>query len=212
VADRQPPEITLLGSNSYSHAGMVLGRAFQDDPLWTAVMPDPEERRAQLTAMFSGLAKTTVAAKGVAETTSGIEGVALWLPPGRDIGLWAMLTSGLALPRFAMRLRAPDRRRMSAVLRQVDQRRKELMPEPHWYLSAIGVEPESQGRGVGSALVRSGIEKASHEDRPLYLETETKGNVGYYEHLGFEVVEEMVAREIDLPLWLMIRRSAARSR
>ena len=83
------------------------------------------------------------------------------------------------------------------------------MPEPHWYLPAIGVEPEHQDRGLGSALMRAGIRRADRDGKPIYLETETEGNVGYYEHLGFEVVEEMNATGVDLPLWLMSRRLSA---
>ena len=59
---------------------------------------------------------------------------------------------------------------------------------------------------MGSDLVRGGLRKADRDDTRVYLETETAGNVGYYEHLGFEVIEEIVARGLDLPLWLMLRR------
>jgi ribosomal protein S18 acetylase RimI-like enzyme len=160
--------------------------------------------------MFTGLTKMTIAARGFAETTRGIDAVALWLPPGMDLGLWAMVKSGFALPRFAMSLTGPDRKRMMAVLRQFEQRKKALMPDPHWYLSAIGVDPDRQREGLGSTLVQSGIRRADHDNTAVYLETETEGNVGFYRHLGFELIEQVTATGLGLPVWLMIKRPHAK--
>jgi ribosomal protein S18 acetylase RimI-like enzyme len=184
---------------------MLLGRAFQDDPLWGAMFPDPDTRPDFLVAMFTALTKTTVAAQGLAETTSGFDAVALWLPPGKDSGFWAMTRSGFALPRFAMRLAAQDRNHMLAVVRQFEERKKALMPDPHWYLAAVGVGPERQGEGLGSTLVRAGIRRADDGNASVYLETETEGNVGFYQRLGFEVIEQITAVGLDLPVWLMLR-------
>lgn len=79
------------------------------------------------------------------------------------------------------------------------------MPNPHWYLEAIGVDPEREGRGFGSALVRAGMQRADRDQTPVYLETETERNVRFYKHLGFEVVEQTSAAGLNLPLWLMVR-------
>ena len=205
VVDPLPSGVIPLLPKDYAAAGGVLGRAFLDDPLWLALMSDPQTRQAGLATMFTGLAKTTAAANGVAETTPGLEAVALWLAPGKELGWWPMVRSGMAMPRFVMTLPSRDRRRLMAVLRQGDQRRKEHMPGPHWYLEAIGVDPEHQGVGFGSALVRAGMRRADRDGMPIYLETETEGNVRFYEHLGFDVVEQTVAAGLSLPLWLMVR-------
>jgi len=194
-----------LGSKEYARAGEVLGRAFYDDPQWTALVPDSEVRRSRLSKMFAGTARMTAAARGVAERTSGLEAIALWLSPGRDIGPWAMVKSGFASARWVITPPVQDFRRLMAVFRQFNGRRKKLMPEPHWYLMAIGVDPLHQGRGFGSALMRSGIRRADHDNRSIYLETESELNVGFYERLGFDVIEEMTIVEIDLPFSLMIR-------
>ena len=205
MADAPLRGVTPLGPTDYPRAGAVLSRAFLDDPLWVAVMRDQQMRQVRLAEMFTALARTTVAARGVAETTPGLVAVAFWLRPGKDIGWWAMVKSGMAMPRFTMTLPGEERRRMMAVLRQLDQRRRQLMAEPHWYLTAIGVEPEHRGEGFGSALVRSGMTRSDREGTPIYLETETQDNVGYYQHLGFDVIEQTVATGLGLPVWLMIR-------
>ncbi len=203
--------LMLLPPKECARAGAVLGQAFHDDPLWAATFTDPDKRPDLLISMFTALAKTTVAAGAPAETTPGVDAVALWLPPGKDFGFWAMVKSGFALPRLALRMPAPDRKRMMAVLGQLEDRKKALMPEPHWYLSAIGVHPEHQGAGVGSALVRSGIRRADHDNSPVYLETETEGNLNFYRRLGFEVIEQVTAAGLGLPVWLMRRPSSLRT-
>lgn len=201
-----------LPAKEYALAGAVLGRAFQADPVWRATFSDPDTRPELLAAMFTALTKATGAARGLAEATPDIDGVALWLPPGKDIGFWPMVKSGFALPRFVMSLPAPDRKRMMAVLRQLEERKKALMPDPHWYLSAIGVDPKRQGEGLGSTLVRSGLHRAEADHTPIYLETQTAGNVGFYQYLGFEVLEQITAAGLNLPLWLMRHPPSANDR
>ena len=201
----QAVEVTPLDATESSRAGAMLGQAFRNDPMWVDLMPDPDRRPEMLATMFSALVRTTCAANGVAERTPDVKGVALWLAPGGDMGWWAMLRSGLALPRATMRLPGKDRKRMLGVLRQVGDRRKVLVPRPHWYLSAIGVDPESQGEGVGSALMRHGMARADDGRHPIYLETDTERNVRFYRNLGFEVLEEFTPGGLSVPLWLMTR-------
>jgi ribosomal protein S18 acetylase RimI-like enzyme len=199
----QPPP------HDHDRAGATLGRAFSDDPLWAATFSDPDSRPETLVRMFTALIKATAAARGVIEATSDVDGVAVWMPPGTNIGLSAMVKSGLALPRFAMGLQGPDRKRMMMVMRQLGDRRKTLMPDQHWYLAAIGVSPDRRGEGLGSELVQSGIAAADQASVPIYLETETAANVDWYRGRGFEVVEQVTATGLGLPLWLMIRRPTA---
>jgi ribosomal protein S18 acetylase RimI-like enzyme len=85
------------------------------------------------------------------------------------------------------------------------RRRKANVPEPHWYLAALGVDPPYQGRGLGRALVRDGLDWADMDGKIAYLETETESNVGFYEALGFDVVEEVTMDRLNLPMWLMAR-------
>lgn len=187
-------------------AGVVLGSAFLDDPLWTGVLASNDRRLSQLIEMFTALTRATVGAGGVAEATQGTRAVALWLPPGKDLGFVSMLRSGFALPRFAMKLPGPDRKRMMAVLRQIGDEKRTLMPEPHWYLSAVGVVPGQQGEGLGSSLVRAGLARAHHDGVPVYLETETDSNVTFYEHLGFRVIGEVTATGLGFPVWMLVWR------
>jgi ribosomal protein S18 acetylase RimI-like enzyme len=72
----------------------------------------------------------------------------------------------------------------------MDKIHKKRVPEPHWYLMVVGVDPELQNRGVGSALVKEGLARADQSGHPCYLETSEKRNLAFYERLGFVVLEE----------------------
>lgn len=187
-------------------AGGVLGRAFCDTAQWTPFLPDPNVRERKLEQMFTGTVKLTYAAGGVVERTPGFEGVALWLPPGRSIGFWPMVKSGFASSRFALRPPRPNMRRMMAMPREFDESHKQQMPDPHWYLMALGVDPPYQRRGYGRALVRSGSQRANGDNKPIYLEAETDANATFYKKLGFEVLGELTIEAIDLPFSLMIHQ------
>ncbi len=58
------------------------------------------------------------------------------------------------------------------------------------YLWFIGVDPLSQGRGIGSNMLREIIDNSNSNNRPIYLETSTVKNLPWYEKFGFEVYNE----------------------
>lgn len=62
--------------------------------------------------------------------------------------------------------------------------------EGHWYLVVAGVRPEVQRRGLGSLLMRRGLEAADSTGTPVYLETADRANVAYYEQFGFAVIHD----------------------
>ncbi len=77
--------------------------------------------------------------------------------------------------------------------------------EPHWTLAAVGVDPERQGSGLGTRLIRPMLERCDAEGALAALETSSPGNVRLYERLGFAVTGE-----VEVPagprVWLMRRR------
>lgn len=204
---RMPPSgVVRVDLEDRAQAGEVLGRAFYDTEQWAALLPDATVRGKKLRQMFAGTVKLTYAAGGVVERTAGFEAVAAWLPPGRTIGAWAMVKSGFASTGFMVTPPFPNFRRIMATLRQFDASHKSHMPDPHWYLMILGVDPVHQGSGHGSALVQSGIRKANRDNTPAYLETEKGPNTSFYEKLGFEVLSEITIEAIDIPFSLMVRQ------
>ena len=197
--------IRVLPAEDFDAAAGVLARAFDTTEQWRRMVPlEGDARVRKLDEMFRGTLTTAAAAKSLTETTADLEGVAIWFPPGRTMGMWPMIRSGFAGSRFLLTRPRLSFRTFMRALREFEASHKRVMPEPHWYLMALGVDPEHAGCGHGSALVRHGIEKAEADGKPAYLETELD-NVGFYERLGFTVVEEVLIKAIDLPFALMRR-------
>ena len=71
--------------------------------------------------------------------------------------------------------------------------------------AAIGTSTASQGRGVGSALLRDMLDRIDEEQVPAYLESSNIRNVPLYERHGFTVVEEIRLGRDGPQMWRMWR-------
>ncbi|MBN1246539.1 MAG: GNAT family N-acetyltransferase [Anaerolineae bacterium] len=201
--------IVCLQPQQRDAAATLLAQAFSRDPIYVALLPDPEVRTRSAELMFRGVL-TYVLRYGEVWTTDKLWGVAAWLPPGKTkVTFWRMLRTGFALARGMRGYPPQPRRTLLRVFSRQDKEHAELVPEPHWYLWTLGVAPDRQGHGVGSALLRPVLARADAARVPCYLETETDYNVAFYRRRGFEVVRKAVAEEIGLPLWSMVRQPGA---
>ena len=77
--------------------------------------------------------------------------------------------------------------------------------EPHYYLPFLGVEPENQGRGMGSALMHPVLSRCDADRTAAYLESSTPRNRALYERHGFEVMSEFKLGSRGPSLWRMWR-------
>ena len=99
-----------------------------------------------------------------------------------------------------------DMRRGLPLFRYMEPAHKRLAPFDHWYLQCLAVDPKSQGNGYGSLLLKSMFERIDQEKLPTYLETNTEGNVSFYQRHGFEVAEHKIVLGTDVPFWCMLRQ------
>jgi ribosomal protein S18 acetylase RimI-like enzyme len=108
----------------------------------------------------------------------------MWLPPGvePDSERLTVLTEQHAPPE-----------RQADMTKVFEQMGKFHPKEPCWYLPLIGVDPTSQGRGYGSALLRYALEQIDRTGAPAYLESSNPSNVPLYERHGFEVLGSIQA-------------------
>lgn len=163
----------------------VLGRAFADDPVWRWMFPRHPERMARMFAMLLRHAPLPNGVTELAEDDGRILAGAMWDPPGR----WQPSPT-TQLRQLPVMLRALGTRTF-AVLRGLGEIERTHPVEPHWYLSVIGTDPVAQGRGLGSALLRSRLSRCDDQRFPAYLESSKERNIPYYEKFGFKVTGEI---------------------
>lgn len=186
-------------------AAEVWARAFVNYPMMTYCCPDARRRERHL-ERYLGWAINYGLRYGEVYTTPDIAGVSIWLPPGRThITVWRCLMAGfLPLP-FLIGLGCFVTRTMKNE-RLVHRAHRETMQGPHWYLSALAVDPGRQGWGIGRTLMRPGLQSADAQNLPCYVETHDEKNVPFYEKHGFELTGSEPIPGSDLRFWYFVRR------
>lgn len=179
-------------------AARAAADGFFDNEIWVWMLPRDWQRRRILPRHYRAMIRTVYMPRSAAWTTPDTAGTALWFPPG------------------TLRLRGRERfAEIASLLPEgIDcfgraTRWEELISEyhprePHWYLQTLSVRPEAQRAGVGTALIRPGLDRADAEDVSVYLETQRFSNVPYYERFGFELTGEISLPDSP-PVWLMSR-------
>ena len=185
----------------------VLARAFAHDPYVSWLTGDAPERNLRMRMWWAGILRHASGGLRETWTTDDVSGVAIWLPPGRRAS--SVLDSLRMVPALARLTGWRRLREVAAATELLEARRRAHVPGPHWYLSALGVEPDRQRQGIGSALLRIVLDRADSDRTPAYLETATARNVLLYERHGFEMVEELILPRTDVRGWLMLRSPAA---
>lgn len=189
---RQIPEIADL-----------LSRAFVDDPYFAFLAADAPERRQRMREGWRGILRHGSAGLSETYTTDDIGGVAIWLPPGH--GGPSLIDSLRMMPAMGRLAGWRRLRTVASAMEALERRHRHHAPADHFYLSALGVDPDRQGRGIGTALMQPVLDQCDRGGIPAYLETATARNVILYERLGFEVVEELTLPASDVHGWLMLR-------
>jgi ribosomal protein S18 acetylase RimI-like enzyme len=194
-------DVVRIGRDRLQEASEVLARAFQDDPAWVWLVPDAQRRADLLPWLFR--IGFDVTAADVYATPGPILGAARWLPPGRQaLKIGATLRALVTTP---LRLGAATGPFL-AYGRSVEQLRAEVAGGAHWYLAGIGVDPSAQRHGVGTALMRPGVQSAAKAGLPTVLLTNNETNVTFYEKQGFRVVREARTPENGPKAWAMVKR------
>jgi predicted N-acetyltransferase YhbS len=82
--------------------------------------------------------------------------------------------------------------------------------EPHLYVLVLGVDPARKGQRLGRQLMQHVVAEAARARVPAYLETSNPVNLGFYARFGFEVCQELHARDEAPPVWTLLRPAGTR--
>jgi ribosomal protein S18 acetylase RimI-like enzyme len=181
----------------------AMGAAFEDDPVASWFWKKPTGRREYIRGWYELVAREHYLEHGevfIAEEDGEVAGCSMWSPPGR----WRftsrveMAASRYAIPRLGLRVPIA-----SIAMRRIERRHPEA---GHWYLSELGVRPQSQGQGYGSQLMFEILARCDRERVPAYLESSTERSRALYERHGFRTTEVIRMPRGGPPLWLMWRQ------
>ncbi|MDQ4069948.1 MAG: GNAT family N-acetyltransferase [Actinomycetota bacterium] len=209
MPDRQGVVVVTLRAGDEDVAAEVLVASHADYPAFRAVFPNPDQRRRALAPFLGATVRDALGAGVVhgARLDGVLAGVAVWLPPGatplppaRKLRMMpAMLAVLAAAPRSFPTFLGYGR--------NVERHHPR---DRHWYLVVLGVGPDAQHRGVGTALVEAGLHLVDADGADCYLETSDGANVGFYERFGFSVVDPDLRLVPGGPSHVAMRRPSSR--
>jgi len=197
---RTPRKLAASEIDVASHA---LGRAFYDDPLMMYLMPSDARRTRVMTYVMRCAVRMAYPEGESYILDTPDNGAALFLPPERR-KVPAARIFGAILP-DSWRFGFGPIARYVAVTKEFEAKHP---PEQHWYLAALGVEPDRQGQGLGGRLISTVLRHAEAEGTTVYLETNKPRNVVFYQKHGFRVREHFNCHGGRGPeSWTMIRQN-----
>jgi GNAT superfamily N-acetyltransferase len=156
----------------------TLARAFFDDPVMRWTIPS-DRRREQIDGPLFELFVRAYQPLGETYAAANGAGAALWAPPGTQAVPDAEAEAFTAQIEEVADADAP---RLFELIELMEQHHPH---EPTYYLQLLGVDPDHQGLGIGSALLDAVLTRADREGMPAYLEATSERNAKLYGKHGF---------------------------
>lgn len=195
-------KVVPLAEAQTGEAAQVLARAFLEDPSTLYCYSGAKYRGRE---WFFAQSVRQGQSHGEVHTAEGpVHGVAVWFSPGNlPIGLSHMVRSGMVLA--PLKVGWVPFVRFMRCMSPLERLHKQNAPAQHWYLYVLGVDPPSQGQGLGSALMQPVLARADADGLACYLETFNARTVPLYKRHGFEVAAEGDPPKGAPHFWTMIR-------
>lgn len=175
------------------------GQTHAHPPVFRWMSPDDDHRRSILPAFFELATGMFARHDELWCVDHPIGGGAIWSPAGVEP---MSDDDGALFEARTAEITGPDADRWFEVIALLDGNHPHHTD--HDYLWLLGVHPDLQGRGLGSAMIRAVLDRADREGVPAYLEATSRGNRRLYERHGF-----VVAGELSIvggpPVWPMWR-------
>jgi ribosomal protein S18 acetylase RimI-like enzyme len=193
-------EVEKAAANDTPRLAQTLANAFYDDPAIGWMVPNDERRRRVGPMGFTAWLEKIYLPKGSVYTDPDRKAAALWAPPGK----WRM-SVGVQLRLTPAMIRIVGFRRLPLIVKGLTMMDKEHPDDrPHWYLAILGTDPEYQGKGLGSGVMKPVLDRCDAEGVGAYLESSKESNIPFYRRHGFEVTRELHLPE-GPPIWPMWR-------
>lgn len=179
----------------------MLAEVFATDPIFRWMLPSQRRLNTRLRRLFAIEIAHYVFPAGRVLTTDDFRGAVLELPPGR----WDMTVPPSAAIGF-VRVFGVHLGRASRTQQLFERNHPR---EPHYYVRTVGVAPDFQGHGLGTALLRATLDRCDRDGMPSYLEASSERSAALYERLGFVHLGKLRIPD-GPPFWPMRRPPEAR--
>lgn len=195
-----------LTKQNVKRASYMLAEAFVADPVWNAVFEGETKMNIRFPAFFEMPLRHCLKFGEVYASSATLEGVIAFVPGEKaDMTFGRIIRSGSL--GAAMRMGQRAGKRMTPIGEVLPKERLSFMgASGYLYLFVLGVSPAHQRKGIGARLIEAIISKSNATGLPIYLETETRENVAYYERFGFQMLKRIELPEYGLPIWAMSRQ------
>lgn len=190
-------------SNIYT-AGKVAAKAYFEVDDFTIPSKEPSKQLRFITKLMNLTLQISVKFGSVYAPSKNIEGIAAWLSYDKiNLSIWQYIRYGALSAFFSAG--KEGRKNLLRYPSIASKKHEQHANFPHMYLYNLAIDPVYQGQGYASRLLKPMLAKLDENNLPCYLET-AKRNLALYEHFGFEVVEHVTQPEIDMDMWLMLRK------
>lgn len=184
-------------------AAETLSNAFANDPVTSWIGRADAKRDAGRLGMFRYLVTSLGLPSNELWIADDFSVAALWVPPARADLKQPLIQELMMIPVVLGFTGVTGIGRVSAFRKAADAHHPKSVP--HFYLMTIGVDPQFQGQGLGSAMLQATLASIDQQKLPAYLESSSPKNVPLYKRHGFEVTSEFKLREDGPPMWGMWR-------
>ena len=208
-----------LSPRQHREAAAMAARAMAPDPMSLAVFGEDGIRRVDgLTTSFRFVLHSLKRPPLCAVSDGSVIGLCAYARPGecffqqmkarRTVGMGGLKVT-FGVPSMPLNLLIPLVRLGSAMGRLstwTEATAAKDPPEPHQHIELVAVEPERQGRGVGTGLMERTLKDMRQFAAMPYLETNTEVDVRFYTKFDFEVldtidVQDVTIRLMGIPNW-----------
>jgi GNAT superfamily N-acetyltransferase len=190
-------DVLTLHREQVEQAARVIARAFHEDALNVFLYPDGEKRARFAPLMFEAFVRYDQLF-GQVDYLPAFTAVASWIRPGVTETPERLAEAGFSNLPEEVPLAV-----LETVFAFIGKVVSRAAPEPHWHLRLLGVEPDSQGGGLGAVVMQRGIDRAAETGHAALLETFSERTVPFYRRNGFELIVDDVEPATGLRFWAL---------
>lgn len=178
----------------------LIERAFINWTLAVAIEPDKEIRRTKAHYFYTLSIKNSLKFGKAYAPTPKIEGVVMWVHSDYyEMSLWQLIKNGAL--KAIYKLGTKTIKKGAICIEFAEKTKANVMKEPHYHLTWLGVEPELQRKGYGTKLMHAMLQEFSREGMKCFVDTQERENVDYYKQFGFKLILEDKFPNIDVNHW-----------